>query len=277
MESLLLFLKSTLTIMIPLFFAAMGGLYTVLAGILNIALEGLLLCGAFSSLTVFYFTGNYLASVICAVISSTALAALHAFSIFKLRANIFITGLAVNLLSSGLCAVFSEKLFNTKGVVAAAGSSSILLWYSIFALIMLAVSWLAIYKTPFGYRLRACDKNSPALVSLSVNPELYKAASLFISGFCCGIGGSFLSLNIAAFVPGMSAGKGWIALAVVFLGAKKPHGVLAAAFVFAAFECYSNYAQGFFSIPADFILAFPYICTLAVMIGVSIVPKKTPL
>jgi len=276
MENIILFIKSAVSIMMPIFFAACGGLFTAIAGILNIALEGLLLAGAFSSLAVFYFTGNYIAAVASAIFSSTALAALHAFSIFKLRANIFITGLAVNLLSSGLCVIFSEKLFNTKGVVSvnSGGGANLLLWYAVAGLILLLISWLSIYKTPFGYRLRACEKNSSALLSLGISPVLYKTVSLLVSGFFCGIGGSFLSLNLAAYVPGMSAGKGWIALAVIFLGVKKPAGILCAAFIFALAECFSNYAQGFWKIPADFILAFPYLCTLIAIISVSFFTKK---
>ena len=91
-----------------------------------------------------------------------------------------------------------------------------------------------------------------------------------VSGFFCGIGGSFLSLNLGAFVPNMTAGKGWIALVVIFLGARRPLGLLAAAFVFALAEAFSNYAQGLFMIPADFVLAVPYLLTLAAMVLVSV-------
>jgi len=280
MESLFLFLKSVLTVMIPLFFAASGGLFTAVAGTLNIALEGLLLAGAFSSMAVFYFTGNFPVSVLSAVICSLSLAAVHAFSVFRLRADLFISGLAVNLLSGGVCAVLSEKLFFTKGVVSINGlinTQGLLTAYAVSGVIVLLLIWLSIYKTPFGYYLRACEKNCETLVSLGINPDFYKAAALLISGGLCGIGGSFLSLNLGAYVPEMSSGRGWIALAVIFLGLKKPLGIPAAAFVFAVFECYSNYAQGFWSIPADFILAFPYICSLAAMIIVSVIPEKSGL
>ena len=284
MEITIAFLKSSLTIMIPIFFAAAGGVFPALAGTLNIALEGLLLAGAFSSLTVFYFSGNVAAAVITAVITAVTLSIIHTFAAFKLRANLFISGLAVNLFSSGLCIVLSDKIFKTKGVISASVSSiskadalyknqNLLILFLIIGLILLLITWLIIYKTPFGYRLRACDKNSDALFSLGINPVFYKSIAIIISGFFCGIGGSFLSLNLGAYVPGMSAGKGWIALAVIFLGARKPLGILAAAFVFALAESFSNYAQGFLGIPVDFILAFPYVFTLIAMLGVSIVSK----
>jgi simple sugar transport system permease protein len=267
-------LKSTFTIMIPIFFAAFGGLFPALAGILNIALEGLLLSSAFCSFAVFYFSGSITAAVLSAIFTATALSALHSLAVFKLRADLFISGLAINLFSSGLCVILSDKIFNTKGVITANNANGLLMWYVFLGIILLVISRLAIYKTPFGYRLRACDKNSSALISLGIKPVFYQTAALLISGFFCGIGGSFLSLNLGAFVPGMSAGKGWIALAVIFLGIKKPIGILAAAFVFALAECFSNYAQGFCSIPSGFILAFPYICTLIAMIIVSVIPYK---
>ena len=274
MENIIPILRSAVAIMTPLLFAAAGGLFPALAGTLNIALEGLLLAGAFSALAVFYHTGNAAAAVAAAVCATTALSALHAFTSLKLRANFFITGLAVNLFSSGLCIVLSDKLFNTRGVVASRNIPGLLKWYVIAGLLSLLLTWLIVNKTPFGYRLRACEKNGEALISLGINPQFYQTAALLISGLFCGIGGSFLSLNLGVFVPGMSAGKGWIALVVIFLGAKKPQGILAAAFVFALADAFSNYVQGLWNLPADFILAFPYICTLIAMIAVSAVPKK---
>jgi len=273
MDSVLSFFKSALTIMVPVFFAAAGGLFPALAGCLNIALEGLLLIGAFSSLAVFYFSGSAAAAVLAAIIAAMAVSFLHAFAAFRLRVNLFISGLAINLFSSGLCIILSDKLFSTKGVITVSGSPSLLKWYVIFGLFLLVIAWFSLYKTPFGYRLRACDKNADALVSLGIKPQFYQIRAILISGFFCGIGGSFLSLNLGAYVPGMSAGKGWIALAVIFLGLRKPFGLLAAAIVFALADSSSNYIQGILQIPADFVLAIPYICTLIAIIVVSMLNK----
>jgi len=266
--------KSGISIIIPILFAAAGGLFPVLAGTLNIALEGLILAGAFSSLAVYYSTGNIVLAIITAVLSATALSALHSFAVFKLRANLYISALAVNLFSSGLCVVLSDKLFHTRGVIVAESALGLQKWYIIAGIFLLFAAWITINKTPFGYRLRACEKSSEALVSLGIRPQVYQTAAIMISGFFCGIGGSFLSLNLGAFVPGMSAGKGWIALAVIFLGGRKPLGVLAAAFLFGLAELLSNYAQGIMSIPADFILAFPYVTTLIAMIVISVFPRR---
>ena len=274
MQSVIPILRSTVTIMTPLLFAAVAGLFPALAGTLNIALEGLLLAGAFSALAVFHLTGSAVLAIISAICAALSLSVLHAFAAFKLRANLFITGLAVNLLSSGLCIVISDKLFNTRGVVASQNIPGLLKWYLIAGLFLLFASWLVIYKTPFGFRLRSCEKNSEALISLGISPLFYQTTALLLSGVFCGIGGSFLSLNLGAFVPGLPAGKGWIALVVVFLGGRKPLGVLAAVFVFALADAFSIHAQGLWNIPADFILAFPYVCTLIAMIAVSVVPVR---
>ena len=272
MESFIPIFRSAAVIMIPLLFAAAGGLFPALAGTLNIALEGLLLAGAFSALTVFYHTGSVTAAVAAAAMAAMGLSLLHVFAVFRLRANLFISGLAVNLLTSGLCVILSDRIFKTKGVVVSRNVQGLLNWYLLFGLFLLVVTWLVIYKTPFGFRLRACDKNNKALISLGIKPRTYQTAAILISGFFCGIGGSFLSLNLGAFVPGMSSGKGWIALVVIFLGGRNPAGIVAAAFVFGLAEAFSNHAQGFWNLPADFLLAFPYVFTLIAMIAVSVIP-----
>jgi len=277
MDNIFPVIRSSLSIMIPIFFAAAGGLYPALAGTLNIALEGLLLAGAFSSLTVFYFTGSIFAAILAAIAASLLLSMLHIFAVFRLRSNLFITGLAVNMLSSGLCVVLSDKIFKTRGVVSTIAVPGLLKWYFLMGLVLIIITWLAIYKTPFGLRLRACDKNSTSLKSLGINPIIYQKTAILISAVFAGIGGSFLSLNLGAFVPGMSAGKGWIALAVIFLGGRNPFGIIAASFVFALAESFSNYAQGFWNFPADFILALPFVFTLIAMIIISIIGKKSGL
>lgn len=273
MEIIAPIIKSAVVIMMPILFAAAGGLFPALAGNLNIALEGLLLAGAFSSLAVFYYTGSIFVSAAAAVCAAAALSSLHSFAVFRLRANNFIAGLAINLLSSGLTTVIGGKLFKTRGVITVKNTGANVYWYLFFALLFLLIIRLVIYKTPFGYRLRACEKNGEELRTLGINPQFYQKSALLLSGFFCGIGGSFLSLNLGAFVPGMSAGKGWIALVVIFLGGRKPAGLLAAAFVYGITEAFSNYAQGVSKLPADFILAFPYICTFIAMVIVSV---KTP-
>jgi simple sugar transport system permease protein len=280
--------------MTPLLFAAAGGLFTELSGMLNIALEGLLLTGAFAAVAAVHFTGSIAGGIAAAVLSSLALSCLLALACLKLRSNVFIAGLAVNLFASGLTVVLSHRFFGTRGLVPLehapdlpgltippiAGVPLIGDFFSghtvyvYGAWLVLAAAWLVLYRTPFGFRLRSCDGHAGAMVSLGLRPDGYRFAAFLVSGFCCGLGGSFLSLNLGAFVPNISAGKGWIALVIIFLGNRKPQGLFAAALIFGLAESFSNYAQGAFNVPADFILAIPYVFTLLVMIGVSVYSRK---
>jgi simple sugar transport system permease protein len=287
-------LHSAVGIMTPLLLAATGGLFTELSGMLNIALEGLLLTGAFAAVAAAHYTGSLMAGTGAAILASLSLAAVLAWVTLKLKSNVFITGLAANLFAAGATVVLSQRLFFTRGVVAPehlprlsrfsipllgdipiigdilSGHSYIvyLSW------VLLALAALVLYKTPFGFRLRACAKHSPALVSLGLKPDTCRFTAFLVSGLTCGIGGAFLSLNLGVFVPNMSSGKGWTALVVIFLGGRKPPGLLLAAFLFGLAEAFSNYAQGLLNIPVDFILALPYIFTFLAMVGVSVYTKE---
>jgi simple sugar transport system permease protein len=288
------FLHGVADIMIPLLLAASGGLFTELAGMLNIALEGLLLTGAFFAVVLIHYTGSLVLGILGAVLGAVLLSAILGVTTLKLRSSVFITGLAANLFSSGLTVMLSQKLFGTRGVVVLgrtpnlAGLNVPLLrdvpviggiffghsFYVYICALILFSSLLVIYRTPFGFRLRACDKHSRALISLGLKPDTYRFVAFLVSGFACGLGGSFLSLSLGAFVPNISAGKGWIALVVIFLGGRKPLGILLAALVFGLTDAFSNYAQELFNGPANFVLALPYLLTLLVMVGVSIAAKR---
>ncbi|GHU97389.1 ABC transporter permease [Spirochaetia bacterium] len=287
-------LHSAVTIMTPLLLAATGGLFTELAGMLNISLEGLLLTGAFAAIVCTHYSGSILVGILAAIVSAMILSGLVGIVTLKLKSNVFITGLAANLFASGVTVVLSFRLFATRGVVVPENMPRLKTvvipaianipvigdifsghtWYVYASWLLLILCALVLYRTPFGFRLRACESHSPALISLGLKPGTYQFTAFLISGFTCGIAGSLLSLNLAVFVPNISAGKGWIALVVIFLGNRKPLGLLIAAFIFGLAEAFSNYAQGILNVPADFILAIPYIFTLIVMVGVSMYTKR---
>ncbi|MDR0561541.1 MAG: ABC transporter permease [Spirochaetaceae bacterium] len=279
-------LHSAVGIMTPLLLAATGGLFTERAGMLNIALEGLLLIGAFAAIVGSHLSGSLHAGILAGVFAAMTLSAMLGFFTLRLKSNVFITGLAANLFASGVTVVLSYRLFATRGVLVFENIPRLKTlslpgflripvlsghtWYVYFSWFLLLASWFILYRMPFGFHLRACEHRSGALVSLGLNPDRYRFAAFLISGFTCGIGGSFLALNLGVFVPNMSSGKGWIALVVIFLGGRRPIGLFAAALLFGLAEAFSNYAQGSFNVPTDFILAIPYIFTLFVMTGFSI-------
>jgi ABC-type uncharacterized transport system permease subunit len=276
-------------IMTPFLLAATGGLYTELAGMLNIALEGLMLIGAFFAVVFAGLTGSLALGVVLGVASSLAAALLFGLVTLNLKANVFIAGLATNLLASGLTVVLSFQLFKNKGVVRfELGSLPVLslpaldripllgdlllghnvLVYVSWAIVVLSV--VVIYRTPFGLRLRGTGLGPATIASLGLRPQAYQLAGILISGFTCGLAGAWMTLNLAAFVPNITSGRGWIALVAIYLGNKTPLGIVVASFVFGLAEAFSNYAQGALKVPADFILAFPYAITVLAMILYSI-------
>lgn len=283
-------LHSAVSIMTPLLLAAMGGLFSELSGMLNIALEGLMLIGAFGSVIFAHYSGSLLTGVLMGILCSLVLAALLGSITLYLKSNVFITGLAANLFASGLTVVLSFKLFGNKGVVVFQEMNSLptlkIPWieripiigdifsghtgFVYLAWVLLAICAFVLYRTPFGMRLRAAGLHERALISLGMKPDRYRFTAFLISGLTCALGGALLTLNLGAFVPNITSGKGWIALVVIFLGQKRPLGLLLAAFTFGFADSFSNYAQGVWNIPADFILAIPYVFTLLAMVGFSI-------
>lgn len=283
-------LHSAVAIMTPLLLAAMGGLFTELSGMLNIALEGLMLMGAFSSIVFTYLSGSMIWGVLLGIVATMLLATLLAVVTLNLKSNVFITGLATNLLASGLTIVLSFRLFGNKGVVVFDRIGSLPRWdiplvsdipvlgamisghspFVYLSWVLLALSSWVLYKTPFGLRLRAAGLHEKTLVSLGLSPSAYRFIAFLVSAFACAIAGAVLTLNLGAFVPNITSGKGWIALVVIFLGQKKPLGLLGASLVFGFADAFSNYAQGAWNVPADFILAIPYLFTLLAMVIVSI-------
>lgn len=283
-------LHNTVGIMTPFLLAAIGGLFTELAGMLNIALEGLMLFGAFFSVLFAAATGSLFLGILLGIAVSLFMAYIFGLITLRLKANVFITGLATNLFASGFTVVLAFQIFGNKGVVrfdnlpklpALSVPSlqeipvlgDIFLGHNLFVYLSwaaVAVAAVVIYKTPFGLRLRGTGLSPETVETLGLMPHRYRMYGFLISGFTCGLAGGMLTLNMGAFVPEITSGRGWIALVAIYLGNKTPVGILIASFVFGFAESLSNFAQGTINIPADFILAFPYIITVLAMIGYSI-------
>ena len=268
-------LKSIFNAAVPYILAGMGGLFTEITGTLNIALEGQILTGAFWAIAVTKLTGNFVLGLLVAVISSTVISFITAFFSFRMKSNIFISGLAANMLSFGLVSVFSVLFFGNSGnIIIEAGLPDMRLFFLLLAVVSVPAAHYALYKTPWGLRMRGCGTAEEVLYYRGINPDLYKYSALLISGILCGFAGAALSFSIEAFVPNISAGRGWIALVAVYMGYRKPAGVILSCLLFAFAESLSGWMQGFIEIPATIILALPYIITLIVLTSVSIYRSK---
>jgi general nucleoside transport system permease protein len=281
--------------MAPLAFAALGGLLTELSGMLNIALEGLILVGAFSGAVSAGVSHNLLIGLFGGMLASVLVAALFGLVALRGKANEFIAGLATNLFAAGLIVLLSARIFGTKGLlsfdmpalprldVPALRSipffgeilfgQDVLVYASALAAILV---WALIAKTPFGLHLRAAGSSPVALRAIGLRPERYRFIAVLLSGLGCGVAGCCLSLGLSAYVPNISSGRGWIALVAIYLGGRRPLGVLAACFVFAFADSFANYTQGFLKVPSDFILALPYAITLAALIAAALWKKFRP-
>lgn len=267
-------LSSVLVTICPLLLAALGGLFSNIGGTLNIALEGLMLLGSFSGYLFCWYTGSLLIGLLCASALTAAAAALLALIVFRLKAQPFIAGLALNLLFGGLCPILSGRLFGTEGVLSLSGipSPSGAL-FAVLTAVMTATTLVILFMTPFGLRLRACGMNRDAVLCAGLSPERLQIRSWAVCGALCALGGSAVSLQLGSYVPGATSGKGWIALVIVFLGGNRPLGLAGAAAVFALAEALGNHLQGLWNIPAEYILALPYILTLTVLVVFSAVGR----
>ena len=281
-------LYDAIEVMTPFLLAALGGLFTEIAGVLNIALEGLMLTGAFAAFAAASWTGSSFLAYTMAALASCLLAMLFAFVSLRLKANIFIAGLATNLAALGLLPFFSEFLFGSKGILRLEGESMLLkiapgteeaipilgpllfghslLTY--FALASVPLTLFILNRTVFGLRLKALGLNEEMLRLRGISKDRYRLIAILISGLACGIAGAQLSLRIGAYVPNISSGRGWIALVAVYLGFKHPYGILAAAFLFGLSETLTGAIQALVDSPGagTLLWSLPYAITATALI-----------
>ena len=267
-------------LMVPILIAALGGLLTERAGVLNIGLEGLILAGAFAAIVGANASGSFLVGFLFGGTAGFALAAIYSVACIEMRANIFVAGLATNLLAAGIVPYASALLYGTRGVVRLAVTPGFprIVGVSMMAPIAIAMALavaVTLFETPFGIRLRATGGNPAALVARTLRPDRYRRIAMLASGVFAGVAGAEVALRLGVYLPNISAGRGWIALVAIFLGARHPIGIVAAAFVFALFESFAGAAQGFTDIPGTLLLGLPYLITLAAMVAYSAAGRGT--
>lgn len=288
----LAFFFSAITSATPLLFAAMGGLFSERSGVINIALEGLMLSGAFTAAVVTYQTGSPYLGLLCGVGAGVLTALIYAVAVIHFEADQVVAGMAINFLMLGLPALVSGVIYDSTGstpqidqafkIPMLFGGLSIV---SILALVLVPVAWYLLYKTPFGLRLRAVGENPEAADAAGVNVIRLRYTAVLISGVLAAIGGAFLSTGQSSlFTRGMSAGRGFIALAALILAKWKPIPVLFACLFFGFTEALTIQIQGASwakigdePIPIQFIEMIPYVLTIIVLagfIGLSRAPKS---
>lgn len=288
---LLILLFSTIRLATPLLFAALGGLFSERAGVINIALEGLLLAGAFTAAIVTYETSNPYIGFIAGMAAGALVALIFAIAVIQFEADQVVAGFAISMLMLGLPAVVSSRLYDASGATNQIDKAYLLPelitgrlpWTSILAILLVPIAWYVLYKTPFGLRLRAVGENPAAADSAGVNVYKLRYTAVIISGVLAAAGGAYLSIGQGSFfTKGMSAGRGYIALAALILAKWKPIPVLFACLFFGFTEALTfvipDIAKQFNieEIPVQFVQVIPYVLTIIVLagfIGLSRAPK----
>ena len=296
-------LFSTIRLATPLVLAALGGLYAERSGVINIALEGLMLAGAFTAASVTYYAHNPWIGLGSAILAGALVGSLIAFACISCKANQVVTGTGINILFIGLPAVLSGALFLSSGSTPQIPKENTLptlnhllpsflpQWriiteistISLLAVILVLVTRYILYRTPFGLRLRAVGENPEAADAAGVGVNRIRYLCVILSGALAGIGGAYLSIGQSSlFTRNMAAGRGFIALAALIFGKWRPVQTMLACLLFGFADALTIQMQGVAKlpsgedIPVQFIQMIPYIVTIVVLagfIGQSRAPK----
>lgn len=275
----------------PLTLASLGGVFSERSGVVNIALEGILLNGAFAAVVATHFTSNPWMGVLAAVLVGLLTALIHAVVTITFKADHIVSGVAVNLLALGAtqftCWVVYGNSGNSERVVGLpvwhiplisrvpvlgqiCSGHSPLVYLAIFIVLL---AHFLLFKTIFGLRLRSVGEYPLAADTMGVKVTLMRYCGVLISGVLAGLGGAFLSLNTHYFVKNMSGGRGFIALAAMIFGKWTPFGAAGACLLFGFLEALQMSLQGG-GMPTQFIQMIPYLATMIVL--ASAVGRATP-
>lgn len=267
------FLIAILQTATPLILAAMGGLLSERSGVMNIALEGFMLTGAFCAVVGTYYTGNAWVGLLCGVAAAGVGGAIHAFWCITLRGDQIVAGTALNLLGAGFPAFLIQRIWGRSGqtdivqrLPTIGHDTSILVP---IAFLLVPIIHFALFRTKPGLRIQASGEHPRAAESVGIPVTLYRYGCVITSGLLAGMAGAYLSIgDLGFFTRDMSQGRGFIALAAVIFGNWTPFGALGAALLFAASQAFQIRAQtAGLPISKDILLALPYLLTLVAIAG----------
>ncbi|UCH25118.1 MAG: ABC transporter permease [Trueperaceae bacterium] len=299
MEAALMFalIASALRATAPLLLAALGGLFSERSGVVNIALEGIMIFGAMAAaiaaqLIEAPFVAENPSAVVAfapwvgllaAMIVGGLIASIHAVVSIRYKADQIISGTAINLMAVGIPAVLLTGLYDNSttsepirnrlplwGIEPLAFSPLIYL-----AFLLVPVVWYVVFRTPFGLRLRSVGEHPEAADSVGINVRRMRYYGVILSGILAGLGGAYLSIgNFNQFIGEMSGGRGFIALAALIFGKWHPIGVLGSTLLFGSFEAAATLLQGRQLLPPTIVQAIPFVLTILALAG--FVGRATP-
>ena len=269
-------LWSTVRFATPLLLAALGGLYSERSGVINIALEGMMLAGAFTAASVTHYLSNPWLGLLGAICAGVLVASIHAVACVRFKADQVVTGTAINIMFLGFPALLSGALFLSSGSTPQIPKESLIprapVIFAFFVLVPL--TWYVLSRTPFGLRLRAVGENPEAADAAGVGVTRVRYAGVLLSGALAAIGGAYLSIGQSSlFTRNMTSGREFIALAALIFGKWRPVQTMLACLLFGLTEAVSVHMQGVVKlpsgedIPVQFIQMIPYVLTIVVLAG----------
>lgn len=282
-------IASMLVFATPLTFAAIGGMFSERSGVVNIGLEGMMLMGAFWGIWGADITHWWATGVLIAVLAGGLTALVHAFFAIHLRADQIVGGTAVNFLALGITGYFFIQLYHGEDIPPgvpripdvdlhidgvyflgpAFGSLNLMIW---LAFLLVAVSYIVMFKTPIGLRIRACGEHPRAADTVGLSVYGLRYAAVTISGMLAAAGGAYLSIGfVGTFNENMTAGRGFIALAALIFGNWRPFRAFGAALLFGFSTAVAFRMQVYNeSLPGIDVLIqmLPYVLTLIAVAGV---------
>lgn len=282
---------SALRISAPLVLAALGGLLTFKAGILNIALDGFMIIAAFAAVAVAYATGSLTLGIVAAVLCSMLVAGLLVFFNLRFKAHIFIAGIAVTFIAYGLTALLLEGVLGQDGIFTSSDlptfpridialiekipfigpvvSGHTLLVY--IAYLLIPVVWWLLYKTQWGLRVRFVGESEAAAAAAGVNVDMIKIQTMLASGFFCGLAGAYLSLGyVSLFAKQMTNDRGLIAIAAIMFAKGNPYATALVALLFGAASALSIRLPEVTGAAPQLLQLAPYVATVLALIVVGI-------
>ena len=273
----------------PLLFAALGGVVSE-----RIGLEGMMLMGAFWGVWGADTTGSWIGGLIIGMVAGVLLALVHALFAVSLRADQIVSGFSMNLLAAGITGYFYVSIYGAEGtpegiprapdvslpliedipfVGDVIGRMNILIWLGLITVVLL---WLLLFRTPAGLRIRSVGENPLAAETAGMSPVRIRYRAVAASGALAAAGGAYLSIGfVGSFTENMTAGKGFIGLAVMICGRWLPQGALIFALLFGFFTALAQRLPVFSEQASTLFQALPYIVTLitvAGLVGRSIPP-----
>ena len=268
----------------PLLLAATGELVVERSGVLNLGVEGMMIMGAACGFAGAYMTGSALVGAVCGIVAGAGLSAVFALLTLGLAVNQVATGLALTILGVGLSGLIGAGFVGEKIVPAPhlhlplltdlPFVGRIVFGQDAFVYLSLALIggiWWFIYRTRQGLVLRAVGDNHASAHALGYQVLAIRTFAVLFGGACAGLGGAYLPLAYTPFfIPGMTAGRGWIALALVVFASWLPGRLLVGAYLFGAVTILQLHAQGAgLGIPSQLMSSLPYLATIVVLVAIS--------